>query len=358
MRALILTHARLDGTTGAGQVALELGEALRARGHDITLRSTEPLPPGTRWWNTWKRQRAACAEIARSEGPFDLIDTPAISASSTLGRCGNIAVRSVQPELRYLWLEVREDLLRHPGPRSMAHAVLALPRDRAIRQGWKLARVLLCQGQDELSWMRAHHPRLAPKLRPFRIAPPAADRSALAGLRDARPHGKGSPTRFLWIGRWSAQKGTRKLERLIEQRLHDAPSDRFTIAGCGSRPADEIPPEWLRSETVTLIPTFSRRELPELLAGHQVGLFTSLVEGWGLSLQEMLESGMTVYASPTGAVRDLQPFFPTQLRRFPIPRHIDLTIDHQTWNAYQAEFDWTVIARDYELATMGMRSLA
>lgn len=41
--------------------------------------------------------------------------------------------------------------------------------------------------------------------------------------------------------------------------------------------------------------------------GYDAGLFTSEAEGWGLSLNEMLESDMPVFATEVGGVRDLRP---------------------------------------------------
>jgi glycosyltransferase involved in cell wall biosynthesis len=358
VRILLVSHPALAAEMGAAQIALNLAEALRARGHDAIAWSPAPLPGGTRWWNLRRRQARAAERFAAGAGPWDLIDTPAVTASRELARCGPLLARSVQPELRYVRHGVRGDLLRRPSPRSVLHAALALPLERAIVSGWRRARTILCLGSLELAWMRRRQPALSGKLGCYLCAPRSGEQAALAAVRRARqPATAGAARRFLWIGRWAAHKGTRALVRFIGERLAAAPEDRFTLAGCGAEPEAALAPEWLRSGRVRLVPAFARAELPALLAGHEVGLFTSEVEGWGLNLNEMLESGLIVYATEAGAVPDLRPFFPGGLRPFPPPLSIAAGAPEDLdANGYYERFSWPAIAASYErqaLAVLG-----
>ncbi len=365
MRILLVSHPALTAELGAAQIALRLAAGLRARGHDAAVWSPEPLPPDTRWWNLWVRQRRAIERHACEHGPFDLIDTPAISASRALARSGPLLVRGLQPELDYLasdvWGDLRHRLL--PSPRSMAHALLALPRAGAIVAGWRRARAILCLGSRDLAAMRRRFPGWTDKLDFYVGAPSDEERAALAEVRRRRvAPGQGTGVRFLWIGRWAAHKGTRRLLRFIAGRLAAAPADRFTIAGCGPAAEREVPAEWIRGGRVRLVPAFPRAELPDLLAAHDAGLFTSSVEGWGLSLNEMLESGLPVYATEAGAVDDLRPYFPASLRPFPPPELPPLPAVGRRWerglggegledlaaNGYYERFNWERIAREYE----------
>ena len=319
----MVSHPPLTAELGAAQVALNLAAALRDRGHDARAWSPEPLPPGTRWWNLWRRQTQGIERFAEREGPFDVIEVPAISASARLARHGRIVVRSVQPELRYLFLDLRSDLAHRPTPRALANAALGLLRAAAIFGGWRRASRILCQGSLELAWMRRRFPRWSGKLGLWVCALSPEDRQALAEVRRRRTEKIAGPgVRFLWIGRWSVQKGTPRLLRFLRERIAARPDDTFTLAGCGPAAEREIAAEWLRSGRVRLLPAFSRPELPALLAGHDAGLFTSDVEGWGLSLTEMLESGLTVFATEAGAVADLRPYFPASLQPFPPPAAI------------------------------------
>ncbi|HEV3459562.1 MAG TPA: glycosyltransferase [Thermoanaerobaculia bacterium] len=345
-----MSHPPLSAELGAAQVALNLAEALRGRGHDARAWSPEPLPPDTRWWNLWLRQRRIIERHAAAAGPFDLIDTPALSASRELARHGPLLARSVQPELRYLWLNVRADLGQHPSPRAAAHAVSGAHRAAAIVSGWRRARAILCMGSHELAWMRRRFPHWSAKLGCYLYAPQAEERAVLARVRRARQSAAapGPGQRFLWIGRWTAHKGTAGLLRWLRERLAASPEDVVTLAGCG--PVErELVPAWLRSGQVRVVPAFKRAELPALLAAHTVGLFTSEVEGWGISLNEMLESGMIVFATDAGAVGDLRPFFPVSLRPFPPPATIiGGPLEDLDANGYNQRFSWPEIALAYE----------
>lgn len=351
----MVSHPPLTAEFGAAQTALTLAAALRERGHDALAGSPEPLPAGTRWWNLWRRQAAGIERLAEEQGPFDVIDTPAITASARLARHGRLVVRSIQPELLYLFFDLRRDLLRRPSPRVLANAAVSLARAADIRAGWRRASRILCLGSLELAWMRRRFPGWTPKLRSYVSAPPPAERPALLEVRRQRRGGpEGEGMRFLWIGRWVAHKGTRRLRRWIAERAATAPHDTVTLAGCGPAAERELPPEWLRSGRVRLVPSFPRSALPGLLASHDAGLFTSELEGWGLSLNEMLEAGLPVFATEAGAVADLRPFFPRSLLPFPPPARIAPWPEPEDLeaNGYLDRFNWGAIARSYEEAVL------
>jgi glycosyltransferase involved in cell wall biosynthesis len=204
-------------------------------------------------------------------------------------------------------------------------------------------------GSHEIAWMRRRFPRWERKLGFYLCALPAGERESLAGVRRGRRPPDPRALRFLWMGRWSAQKGIRRLRRFLRQRIASRPADTFTLAGCGTAAERDLPPEWLRSGRLRIVPSFRRAELPEILAGHDAGLFTSDVEGWGLSLNEMLESGLTVFATEAGAVADLRPYFPASLRPFPPPPEIEPSpLEDLAANGYYGRFSWSTIARSYE----------
>lgn len=358
MRILLVSHPPLVAELGAAQVALQLAAGLRALGHDALVWSPAPLPAGTRWWQITARQRQGAERFAAEQGPFDLIDTPAITASARLARSGPLLARSVQPELLYVLHGVQEDLRRRllPSPRAVAHTALAARQAAAIVAGWRRARAILCLGGHELAWMRRRFPAWAAKTGSYVIAPPPAERDAFAEVRRRRPERPPGPgVRFLWIGRWAAHKGTRTLLDFLAARLPACPDDSVTVAGCGPAAEREIPAEWLRAGRVRLVPAFARAELPALLASHDAGLFTSTVEGWGLSLNEMLESGLPVYATEAGGVTDLRPYFPLSLRPFPPPMRIEpAPLEDLEANGYHRRFDWSALARDYERQALAL----
>lgn len=347
MRILIVSHPPLTADLGSAQTALTLAAALRDRGHDAIAWSPEPLPPGARWWNIWQWQARGVERFVAQHGPFDLIDTPAISASRRLARHGRIVVRSIQPELLYLLSDFRD-------PRvwrslwTFAYVAVGVRRAAAILAGWRRASLILCLGTHELNWMHRRFPSWTPKLACYVSAPPPDERPALLAVRrqrQASPEGKG--LRFLWMGRWAAHKGTKRLVDWIAERAAAAPCDTITLAGCGHAAEQDLQLDWLRSGRVRLVPSFSRAELPALLAAHDAGLFTSDIEGWGLSLNEMLESGMPVYATEAGGVTDLRPFFPGRLLPFP-PAERPGPLPDLAANGYLERFSWPAIARSWE----------
>jgi glycosyltransferase involved in cell wall biosynthesis len=354
VRILLVSHPPLTAELGAAQIALNLAEGLGSLGHDACAWSPEPLAPGARWWDRWLHQRRAIDDFVASAGPFDVIDTPAISASGEMARAGWLVVRSIQPELLYLWHEVADDLTRRHSPRSLAHGLVGGRQAAAILGGWRRSGAILCLGSHELAWMRRRFPCWRGKLGMYRCAPAAAERAALAGVRRERSAARSREgVRFLWMGRWSVHKGTGRLLRFLRARAAAHPEDSFTLAGCGEIAERELPgaETLLRDGRVRLLPAFRRAELPALLADHDAGLFTSTVEGWGLSLNEMLESGIPVYASPAGAVADLLPFFPGALRPFPPPVTGEVEpvpAEDLEANGYEVGFNWVTIAGDYE----------
>lgn len=347
MRILIVSHPPLDPELGAAQVALELAAALRRRGHEVTAWSPEPIT-GVRWWRRYQAQRDAIERYVSSQPAFDAIDLPPISATRALAERAWVVARSTQPDFGYQKAGIRE-LARTRPVRALAHLLYALAADRAITQGMRAARRVLCQGSLETRAVAERLPGIADRLRTYVVAPPDAERALLREVR-ARRQPPGARCRFLWIGRWSAHKDPARLVEFLRSRLPGC-KDTATIAGCGEEARAALPDSLLRSGRLTIVPRFPRRDLPALLARHDAGLFTSVVEGWGLSLSEMLESGMPVYATEAGGVPDLAPFFPGSLRPFPPPPGSVAPASPPT--GYDEAFSWAAIAERYERDALG-----
>jgi glycosyltransferase involved in cell wall biosynthesis len=359
VRILLISHAPLAAELGAAQVALNLAAALRDRGHDALAWSPAPVPAGRRSFR--RRQTAAVERFAAAHGPFDVIETPVTSASAELARAGLLVVRSIQPELLYLRHDIAAAFRRRPAPRTLAHALAAVPAaaaaTAAIVAGWSRARLILCQGSLELEWMRRRFPRWRSKLGLWAPAPSPGEQAALAAVREAREARRegaaDSGVRFLWIGRWTSHKGTGRLRRFLAERAAAFPADTFTLAGCGPEAGRDLArgreADLLRSGRLRLLPEFPRSGLPALLAAHEAGLFTSEVEGWGLCLNEMLESGLPVYATEAGGAPDLRPFFPAAVRPFPPPAAARLAAAPcQPIGGYLERFRWPAVAAAWE----------
>jgi glycosyltransferase involved in cell wall biosynthesis len=348
MRILMVTAGPIDATSGASQIAMNLARALVGLGHEALVFGVEVPSNGLPGVRQRQLQIQAIADRACAHGPFDAIDVPPTLASPVLRGGGLVVVRSVQPELRYLAVEAR-GLVARAGRGSLraAWSLLGLAaRRRWVGCGWRSAGLILCLGTRELEWMRARPELAGRRMACYWAAPSAEERPLLAEVRRERRGREGSGVKFLWLGRWSAHKGTARLERFVRQRLAGHAQDTLTIAGCGI-PPDVAWPEPIRGRIRQRL-SFRRDELAPLLAEHDFGLFTSEAEGWGLSVQEMLESGMPVLATQEGAVPDLAPYFPGAIHAFPPGPEWRPGIGRVEPSAgYEARFDWAAIANAY-----------
>jgi len=354
MRILIVSNPELSLEGGAAQVAIQLTEALRRRGHNVTPWSPGPTAGPPRPWDPHLARLARVQRYIDGAGALDVIDAPCSSGNLRVPPGAQLVVRSNQPQLRYLAFDLRQQLARRPWIAALG--ALNLARSVQLVLGsWHRAHRILCLGSLELAWMRQRFGRWAGKLGSYRHAPPNGERAALLRVRAGRERSSAQrftgprASRYLWIGRWTHHKGTRRLLRFLSERAAAEAGATFTLAGTGQA-AEEILPRPLQAR-VRVIPAFTRGELPRILADHDVGLFTSEIEGWGLSLQEMLESGLPVFATEAGAVPDLRPFFSHRLRAFPppsVPELFDLPLDDLASSSYLDELNWDAIATDYE----------
>lgn len=349
MRILIVTHAPLTGAFGASQIAINLTEALRAQGHAVTLWSPQPLDTSTRWWRTIAAMRNRLDEFLKTQEVFDVIDCPPTLVTRLATRSATVVARSTQPDLLYLWTDFGrlkdrrfKSLLRLPF--ECAHRIYHMG---LVLFGWARAKRIMCLGSLELRWMQRLFPWWRSKQVSYVVAPSEQEQRALAEVRHARQPRRSDHLRFLWIGRWAGHKGPDTLLRFIEQWSVQRPGDTFTIAGCGEGVEEKCPAELIRSDTIRIVPSYERADFWPLLANHDVGLFTSKVEGWGLSLNEMLESGMNVYANSAGGVPDLQPHFKSLIQFPPKPESGVATSVTEPGADYFAAFDWGRIATSY-----------
>jgi glycosyltransferase involved in cell wall biosynthesis len=348
-RILIITHSPLAAEFGAGQMAINLADALKAQGHDVTLWSPHPLEK-TKWWQALQQMRSKADQFIAAQEPFDVIDSPASLITRRVRRKSALVVaRSNQPDILYLATELSSskgkslrNIIRLP-----FNYLYTLFRLFLLLRGWGRANFILCLGTLELQWMRRRFPWWRSKLFSYVNALSASDQAALRAVRRQRESHRAESIRFLWIGRWAAHKGTDILLSFINDWSSERPQDCFTIAGCGAEAEKDCPAEMLESGRLKIIPSFTREGLYRLLANHDAGLFTSKVEGWGLSLNEMLESGMHVFATQAGATVDLKPFFTSLLQFPPTAKDIDNLSEPAIIAEYYDNFTFSRIAENY-----------
>jgi glycosyltransferase involved in cell wall biosynthesis len=288
----------------------------------------------------------------RTAEDFDLIDSPAVlNGRGFLRRNVTWVSRSAQPDIHYMYETLRA---RHgTSPLALAKTTFAVAKSFAlaglIYRGWVHSDVIMCLGEVERAWMSTWCPSLRAKLAVYDCATSEADGAAMAQVRRSREAPRGAdPTRYLWIGRWTAHKGVAALYAFLQERLALGLNERFTIAGCGVI-GERALAGLLDSGRVRVVPTFARAELPALLAVHDAGLFTSRIEGWGLVLNEMVESGLPVYATSAGGVAELRSVLGASIQSFPPPVAFvpPPSPSAEQWSRYEARFRWKTIAARY-----------
>lgn len=261
-----------------------------------------------------------------SAGPFDLVDASPLLLPRAATRSNVSVARSVQPPLAYTLSEFSLAGSWHPKalPHTLAHAVLGLWRTAVALGDWTRSTHILSLGQLEHASMARWLPPFRGKLSLYRPELSDEERSALGAIRRNRRPWTGPGIRFLWMGRWAPHKGVKRLAQFIGTRLEATSDDTVTIAGCGRIPEGPIARHLIASNRVRIIPHYRREELRSLLESHDVGLFTSDVEGWGLSLNEMVEAGLPVFATNTGGVPDMKAACDGCILPFPPPPSIDV----------------------------------
>lgn len=351
MRVLIFCPCPIDRELGAAQVHLNLSAALRARGHVAAVWAPPPLPEAIPprlglWW-----ARAQLEKKLRQDEPFDVIDCPPVLPCRRLVDSGGRWVaRSTQPDALYAWHQIRGNL--RPSMRALRHAVVDGLWGGFVAvtayQGMRAAHVVVCHSEREKAWLGDTFPSLRSRLHAYGGAISDEERAILARVRRTRQRNTGRAARFLWIGRWTQHKGIDTLLTFLRSRLDRPTDETFTIAGCGQEGLNALAP-FHDSGRVRVVPSYGRRELPDLLASHDAGLFTSHVEGWGLVLNEMVEAGLPIYATPAGGVDELRAVFGSFVQAF--PPAVDSTMPPQpteeTFVRYESAFSWSAVADRY-----------
>ena len=109
MRLLIAGYGPPRREHGGAQLALNLGEALRARGLEVVSWSTPEPPAAVRWWRQADWTRRQLERFAAETGPYDAIDLPPIAVSARLAATAPLVARSLQPDLSYFAAQLPAD---------------------------------------------------------------------------------------------------------------------------------------------------------------------------------------------------------------------------------------------------------
>src|SRR6187551_3493154 len=155
MRILFAVLSPLNPELGASQMALNLARALCGMGVDAVVWTPHPVPSHIRWWRRMAWVRRAIVEHVDAEGGFDVVDVAPVAVSRALAQRGAVVARHVQPDLQYLWSEVRfGGRLRRLRIRDrVTSLVFNVYLAALVALGWLRARRILCLGRLDYEWM-------------------------------------------------------------------------------------------------------------------------------------------------------------------------------------------------------------
>ncbi len=304
--AMISGHPR-DWHAGASTIYLHLARELHELGHRIDLYHQEDYAPGRR--SAWIRKLMTAGAIRRrlleKVRDADVLDVAGNAGWRIFGALKSLpnarrpllVTRLQGLELKYEQARISEEIARR--------TKLPLSYKLFTRHwiNWQEFRTLaicdlvLCYASREADAV------LTSKLKAedgVTVVPVGADEEYFEPREYRVP-----ARRLLWMSSWVELKGIADLPRAFELACRRIPDLVLTIAGCGRRPEEVLctfPPA--RRAQITVLPFITQEEHIAILQDHDVFLFTSLCDSFGLTLLEAMASGMPCITTYTGMAHD------------------------------------------------------
>jgi len=305
LRILLTIHHDLDLNTGAPGSTIQLGNALRRQGHQVSVVGFDNLPIdlGPRL-NQLTFPVYAAAHVRRSL-TRDLVDVVDASTGdlSLLPRVAITKARAI--------VVTRSHGLDHLAHLELVDAAkrgdLTLRRRYFIYHGGiqlsqvarslRIADFSVFNNAPERQWaidhlrVRPDHSAAAPNgVAPELIGLPLGD-------SDAVP-------RIAILGGFAWRKGAETAATVVSEVLKRMP--RVQASWLGAEPAEvarALDPAV--SDRVTILPRYELVELPSLLRKHEILLFLSRMEGFGIVVIEGMACGLVPVASDIPGPRDI-----------------------------------------------------
>ena len=311
MRILLLGDYPDDPRLGSAKVTHKLREELLALGHqcDTLYKHDLGAQPVSRHLRQLAAPALASRAIARAfaSGPYDVVDASSAEGlwfglQKRIGRHRRTAYVCRSHGLEHLnYRRMLDDAkngltskpwtrrIWYPASRLTQVALAARLADRlivlnavdrafAVEQGWKPA--------DRID-----------------LVPHGVSQRFLSAAPAATPRGGGA----LFCGTWDHVKGVSYLVDAWTV-LHDAAGDRIPLTVLGPAvPASQVLasfPERVRP-LVTVIDRVDEARVVDEYRRHDVLVFSSTYEGFGLVVIEAMSQGVPVIATPVGCAADL-----------------------------------------------------
>lgn len=307
MRILFTIHHTLSAHAGAAGATMALANAYAAVGHDVSVFSFNDLP---RWMSPVAKAAAFPWYVARHveqvtrRRPLDVLD----SSTGDAFLCGPLKRRVRLLVTRSHGLEHTQDrLLRE----SAATGELRLSRKYPIfHGGYQLKAAAASLRVADLVFLLNAPDRDYATMRlgvePARIylvsngLPPSLLNLSL------RPCPAEGQIGIAQVGSYIESKGIRHsvpaLSAIMQRHRHVV----VGFFGTG-RDADVVLSDFEPSlhDRVTVVPSYRRDELPQLLRDYQISVLASLSEGFGMALLETMACGLAPVAARTAGPQRL-----------------------------------------------------
>ncbi len=299
MRIVLTIHHELDRNSGSPGTTIALAEAYARAGHETEILSFDDLP-------------------ARLGPQARMIAFPLLVAGRLAGRLGRwCEVVDASSGDAWLWslgrrgsrlpllvtrshgLEHREHLERLVDYRNGRIALRR--RYFAYHGGVRLREVAGSLRRADLSFYLNHDDL------EFSVAALGVDRGrahlvhngiddSLLGL-PAPVESVGERVRIALIARHTEGMGAAYYVPGLTRVLGSHPTVRLTLLGSGA-PAEEVLRDFASGlrERISVVPSYQRRELPSLLAGHELLVSAKFSEGFGKALVEGMACGLAPVA--------------------------------------------------------------
>ncbi len=310
LRILLVADYADDARLGSGKVAHKLREEFIAAGHECAALFSHDLgdAPAGRQTRQLVSPLLAARAIRKALGrvPYDIVDAASaeglwFGVGKQLGAwrsaayvCRSNGVEHLnyrrmiddsaaglanKPWLRRLW---------YPASRLTQVAAAARLADRLIVLNDGDRRFVVEQG-----WQ--------PERRVAVVAHGVSDRF-FQGPRHDSPRGAGA----LFCGAWDRVKGITYLVQAFDSLMSEGKPVPLTILGPGLSTSAVMQslPERLRS-SVTVVERVPEDRVVEEYRRHDVLVFPSTYEGFGLVVLEAMSQGLPVVVTPVGCVPDL-----------------------------------------------------
>jgi glycosyltransferase involved in cell wall biosynthesis len=313
MRILLAGDYPNDPTLGSTKVFVKLQEEFRAAGHTCDVLLGEEL--GLRPRNPYVRRGyapvlalRAVRRAFRRRGAYDIVDVTSaeglwISLWAHYARRGaRVAVISRSNGLEQLnyrrMLDDDDDgLLRKPWTRRLFHPLVRLSQ---VAGAARAADRLMVLNETDRAFAVAR--RWKPAARIDLVAHGVSDALVAQVPPAGQQRGKG----ILFCGSWDLTKGITYLAAAFERMVSSGVTANLTILG-GGFPAEHILSSFspAAQRQITVIDRGPEKMVMEAYRTHDVLVFPSTYEGFGMVLVEAMSQRLPVVATPAGCAASL-----------------------------------------------------